>query len=269
MNTRTVGHGLACFALFSSGLLEGAPRTFSRPLSTDRPDATESPYTVEAGRWQCEVEAFRWTRDSEDGVRDETWTAGEFNLKLGLAANADLQLVVDPYVRVRSSSDSGRTTMQGVGDTTVRLKMNLAGNEDAPLAYGVMPFVKLPTARRGLGNRDVEGGVIFPVAFELPQGWNAGLMGEFDLVRNEADTGYKGVIVATATVSREIAPGLGMFFELVNEAGSSRSSSWATSFNTGVTYGITTDLQLDAGINVGPTDAADDFAGFGGLSVRW
>ena len=37
-----------------------------RPLSTDRPDTTESAYTVDAGHFQFEMEMAAFTRDGGD-----------------------------------------------------------------------------------------------------------------------------------------------------------------------------------------------------------
>ena len=37
----------------------------------------------------------------------------------------------------------------------------------------MMPFIKSPTNQDGLGNTSVEGGVIFPLAVELPWGLRA------------------------------------------------------------------------------------------------
>lgn len=242
---------------------------FSRDLSTDRPDATESPYTVEVGRWQAEIEPLRWSTDREDDVRVDTFVAGAVNLKYGLTESSDLQLILEPYVRARVRSGGTAQTFDGIGDTVVRLKINLQGNDTAGLAWGLMPFVKLPTASNDLGNGNLEGGLILPIAFDLNERWGCGLMAELDLVRNEADNGYRTAIVTTATVATEIAPGLGLFLELANEATGGDSSDWAASFNTGCTFALSPDRQLDAGVNLGLTDAAEDFAVFMGFTSRW
>lgn len=96
-----------------------------RPLATDRPDRTESPYAVPAGRWQVELDLASFTRDRADGVRNETLSLAPFNLKRGIARDTDLQLIVAPYVRQRAD---GRT-VDGIGDLTVRLKQNLVSDD--------------------------------------------------------------------------------------------------------------------------------------------
>lgn len=249
--------------------LTAATEPFQRDLSTDRPDATESPYTVERARWQIEAEAVRWSRDTEAGVQVETLVLGATNFKYGLTDSSDLQIVVEPAVRQRIRIGSRRETVSGFGDTIVRLKHNLAGNDGGSHAFGIMPFIKLPTADRALGNGNVEGGLIVPYAGTLPNGWGFGLMGEIDVVRNASDTDYEPAFLATATIAGEIAPNVGLFLELVNESREFDPSNWATTFNTGLTLACSDNLQLDGGINVGLTDEAEDLAVFFGVSARW
>jgi hypothetical protein len=44
------------------------------------------------------------------------------------------------------------TRLAGVGDTFARLKINLRGDDGCAVALALLPYVKLPTARAGLGN---------------------------------------------------------------------------------------------------------------------
>ena len=56
------------------------------------------------------------------------------------------------------------------------------------------------------------------------------------------------------------------FFSLVStESG----SEWAGSVDFGLTYTLTENLQLDAGVNLGITRAADDLNVFTGISYRF
>src|SRR4029434_324882 len=78
-------------------LFNPTPRELMREMSTDRPDTTESPYTVDAGHYQIEMSFFDYGRDRADGARTETWTFGAMNLKAGLLNNVDLQIVFNSY----------------------------------------------------------------------------------------------------------------------------------------------------------------------------
>ena len=62
---------------------------------------------------------------------------------------------------------------------------------------------------------------------------------------------------------------LGFYVELFNSVSNERHSAWIATFDFGFTYAVTRDIQLDAGMNIGLTDAADDFNPFIGLSMRY
>jgi len=253
-------------------LFNRTPESQLRDLTTDRPDLTESPYTVDAGWVQVEMDVFAYGRDHDklDGA-DLKATALSFaniNLKFGLTSNVDLQTVIEPYTRVRVNDriSGTRDRVSGFGDITSRLKINFWGNDGGGTAFAVMPFVKWPTNQHGLGNKSVEGGLIAPLAVELPGGWGMGLMTEFDVVRNEADTGYAMDWVNTATFSHDIAGKLGGYVEIATNL--TRGRDLAT-FDCGLTYGVNAHLQLDAGANFGLTRATEDHVVFTGVSFRF
>ena len=77
-------------------LLDPVPRQAMRPLSTDRPDQTESAYSVDAGHAQFEFEVAKATFGtvSADGDRSgRELVLGGVNAKVGLTPRTDLQWV--------------------------------------------------------------------------------------------------------------------------------------------------------------------------------
>ncbi|CAN0484373.1 unnamed protein product, partial [Phaeothamnion confervicola] len=125
-------------------LAEPTPNDAVRAMSTDRPDKTESPFTVDAGHVQLETDLVSYTRDSEHGATTRTVDILPFNVKIGLAHDTDLQIVYGASSRARMKGAGIDTTNSGSGDVTVRLKHNLWGNDGGITALAVMPFVKLP-----------------------------------------------------------------------------------------------------------------------------
>ena len=248
------------------------PESLLRDLSTDRPDLTESPYTVDAGWWQLEMDLVAHTRDHDkSGGSDLKATAlsiANINLKIGLTSKIDLQTVIESYtsVKVRDLISGTSAEIKGFGDITSRLKINFWGNDGGTTAFALMPFVKWPTNQHGLGNKSVEGGLIVPLAIELPGGWGMGLMTELDIVRNDTDTGYTTDWLNTVTVSHDLTEKLGFYVELTHLT--TRGPSIAT-FDCGLTYGVSKHVQLDAGANIGLTKATEDLTLFVGLSRRF
>src|SRR3954463_15677745 len=78
-------------------LFNPTPRDQMREMSTDRPDTTESPYTVDAGHFQLEMSFAEYTYNHDDGVRTHALDVTPMNFKIGLLNNVDLQIVFTPY----------------------------------------------------------------------------------------------------------------------------------------------------------------------------
>jgi hypothetical protein len=243
-------------------LFHPTPNSLLREMSTDRPDVTESPYSVDAGHLQIEMDVVAYGRDRHTLERDgggESWSFAHTNVKLGLTNWADLQVVVPVHHHIRGGP-------KGFGDLIVRFKANLWGNDGGDTAFAVMPFIKLPTADEGLGNDEVEGGIIIPFAAALPNDWSFGAMLEIDFLDDEGG-GRKTDFVTSFTFSHAIAGDLGGYVEFVSTAGT--DTDWAATFNTGLTYGVSENFQLDAGVNLGLTRSAEDVTTFLGFSYRY
>ena len=228
-------------------------------MATDRPDTTESPFSVKPGHWQFEMETV--SVSLEGHTQTEDW--GSVNIKYGLSFHTDIQLVTPAW-----HSGDGE---DGWTDTELRFKWNLAGREhydgaaaNGPFAFALMPYVKLPTASRELGNGDVEGGLIIPMALtNAPLAW----MVQADVIRNEADDGYTGALTFSATTGFDLSPRLSAFVEGVATLPLEGDSE--TYLNSGLVFEMNKNWFLDAGVNVGLNRAAEDARFFTGMSFRF
>jgi len=280
MNTRFVqaiaiailcGLALCARAADKSGytLFNPTPRDQMREMSTDRPDVTESANTVDAGHFQAELSLVEWTHDEAGGVEADQINALPMNLKLGLLNNVDLQLVLDPYVNVRVKVEGGGSARtDGFGDTQLRVKINLWGNDSGDTALALMPYIKFPTASDDLGNDHVEGGLIVPFSIALPAEFELAAMAEFDVLRDDEDDGYGWGILHTVSLSRGLTDQLGAFVEYIGFAPSDLGMGYQAAVGAGLTYALTPDLQLDAAATIGISDSAEDFNLRIGLSFR-
>jgi hypothetical protein len=242
-------------------LFNPTPRDQMREMSTDRPDTTESPYSVDAGHVQIETTLFGFAKDG--GV--ESYSFGETNFKLGLTNRTDLQLVVPFYERQEGGEDDD----DGFGDLEVRWKWNLWGNDGGDTALALMPFVKAPTASHDLGNDKVEGGLIVPFAVTLTERAGLIFMVEFDIVHDDVGGGYEMDFVNSVSFGFDLTDRLGCYLEFVSVATTREDASWEGYADAGLTFAVNDDFVLDAGVVVGVNDAAEDFAPFVGFSVRF
>jgi hypothetical protein len=259
-------------------LADPTPRELWRGLETDRPDVTESPRTVDAGAVQLEMSFVEWTRDSEDGERVDSFAIAPFNLKLGLLNNTDLQFVLTPYLY---DDPSPGESVSGLGDLTLRLKVNLWGNDgdvggwESGTALAIMPFITLPTADDALAGGDiaadhVQGGIIIPFAMDLPREFTLGLMAEFDFVYDAEEDAYRTDFVHTAALGRDLFGELGGYVEYIGVAPIDSGLDYQASLGTGLTYALSPNAQLDAGAIFGLTESdTDDLTLFAGFSLRF
>jgi hypothetical protein len=160
-----------------------------------------------------------------------------------------------------------RLTASGFGDVTTRLKINFWGNDGGPTAFAAMPFVKWPLSASEVRNGETEGGIIIPLAMELPSGWGMGAMTEIDFV-SDGGGGHDTEWVNSITFSRDLTERLGGYVEFVSVHGSATGFDWLAQFDVGLTYALSPNAQLDCGCNFGLTDSAPDYQPFIGLSLR-
>ncbi len=268
--TATTTHAHAAPDKSAFNLFNPTPRELWRDLSADRPDATESPCTVDAGAIQLELSFFEYAYDShnDDANAVETWTIGaDTNVKFGLLHNMDIQFITSLYSEERSEPDAGPTsTLSGFSDLTVRLKVNFWGNEGGKTALGLLPFITIPTGT-SLSTDKVAGGIALPFSWLISEQLNLGLMAEIDLIYDDGEDNYDVGFLHTAVLGFEIIGPLGGYVEYVGNAVS--DGDYEASFSTGLTHGVTENLILDVGMLVGLTRASDDFTVFTGMTIRF
>lgn len=230
-----------------------------RALSTDRPDTTESPYSVDEGRWQIEMEIAAWTLDGGDLAAR---SFAETNVKYGLSASSDLQLVIPTYTQEINGDE-------GFGDIQIRFKHNLWGNDEGDRALAIMPYLKLPTARGDLGNGHLEGGLILPFAFEGAAGWSIGCMGQVDMVSDEDGSGVMAEALVSVAAGHDLTDRTAMFIELAGLFSPEGSEEHEAYFNSGFTWMQSDMLQWDLGLRVGLNSASDELTPFFGVSQKF
>ena len=256
-------------------LFNPTPRQLMREMSTDRPDKTESPFTVDAGHFQVEADILSYAYDRHNtdfsNTRVESVSIAPVNLKAGLCNNVDFQLVIETYTSVRAHDVSSGAVQKnrGFGDIIPRVKWNIWGNDGGATALALMPFVKVPTNQDDLGNNSVEGGVIIPFAAQLPYDWGIGLMTEFDFNRDSVRSGHHAEFIHSITFSHEIVDNLAGYVEFFSLVSAETGSDWVGTVDIGITYALSEDIQLDGGVNIGVTRSADDINPFLGISWRF
>lgn len=245
-----------------------------RDLTTDRPDTTESPFTVDAGHIQFESTLFGHARSrpDADGIVTDSYEFGTTNLRVGVTDRFEVNVVWQPYGIV-DRLDGGPSD-RGIGSVDLRAKLNLWGN-DGPArpgdtALALLPFVTLPTDRNnGIGARYVEFGMIVPLAIDLGDGLGLGVNGAVNFTRDGDDRTYDASVLTSASLAYGWTETLGSYAEVVWEFSRGDPLGDIVSLNTGLTFALDENWQLDLGVNAGATRAADRISSFLGISARF
>ena len=246
------------------GMGLAAGESVLRDLEADRPDATESPVTVDAGHFQVETGLLAWGRNRDGGVRSEWWSAGETNLKYGLNECMDLQLVLSPWVQERERG-AVVSDAEGFGDMELRLKWNLWGNDGGETALAVMPYVKVPVFT-AVSNDHWEGGVIVPLAWRTGETWSVAFQVEGAWVYDEDDGDMDVELSHTAVVGADLGERLGGYLEYLGVAG---DHDYEAYLSGGLTWALSDFRQLDIGAVAGLNDAAEDLTVFSGITMKF
>jgi hypothetical protein len=211
---------------------------------------------VDAGRLQIESDVFNMTEDRGEGLTTTTWLFTNPTLKLGLTDTLDAELNVAPYVsvRVRDRADGARSQTAGVGDLFLRLKWNLVGENGGAVSLAISPYLKVPTAKLGVGNGAMEGGVIAPVSLNLPANWSLVIDPELDIAKNSADDGRhfntSGLLSLSRGVSKTVTVSVEVWTDTDFDPSGFRTQ---VSADVGLAYipARSPNWQFDGGVNFG------------------
>ncbi|MDO7854456.1 transporter [Hymenobacter convexus] len=229
------------------------PRNRLRELQPDRPGVTESPFTVDAGHFQLEMDALRLINsgsDTDDHNR-ELHLAYSM-LKLGLSRRTDLQLEVPFYSVAKqrpSDADDWQERHAGFGDVTVRVKHNFVGDDQqGTFAMSVIGYVRLPSGG-AVGDGGAAYGVTLPVDIELSDQANLEAQVETDLnYDRESGQRYMRFVPSTA-LEYDFTEKVGLVTEVV-ALWNTEQRRWLASTNIAPIFKLTPNLQLDLGTHL-------------------
>ncbi|GAC1572289.1 MAG: transporter [Sphingomicrobium sp.] len=236
-------------------------------LCTDRPTKASSACTVPKGMVQFETDGVNWSKLNIDGVRTDTILYTNPTMKYGLTDSTDIEASIAPYETIRTRDIIGVSKVGGVGDLYLRVKQRLSSS-DAKAQFALIPYLKIPTAKTGLGNRKVEGGLVGTGAFTLPNDYSLTVTPEIDYLENANVNGHHVQIVGAFNVGKTLSPKLTAYAELwtardYDPAGHVRQYS----ADFAVAYLASPLLQLDAGTNLGLNRATPGIQVYVGVST--
>jgi len=258
-------------------LFNPTPDDQVRAMTTERPSKTDSPFSLDAGHVQIETNLAAYVRneDSIGGTNTDTrqrYLGGATNLRIGLLDNTDIQIISDLYreITVKDKTTRESSRRQGFGDTQVRVKVNLMGNDpSSKFSLGVIPYVKIPTNQDDIGNDRYEGGIGLPFNINFNGGWSFGGMTQYNLISQPDLDGYDSAYANSVVVGKSVTDKMGVYAELYTFRADQSGAHWQNSADFGTVYSVTDNFKVDANIHLGISDAADDTNIFVGTAYRF
>lgn len=239
------------------------------PICTDRPTKANAVCTVPVGQWQLEGSAVAWSQTKAGGTETDVLVLGSSVVKLGLSDRSDLQIGLTPYIRSTIEAGGLKSRVSGFGDLIVRYKHRLTA-DDAAVEVGLIPFVKLPTADRDIGNGKVEGGLAVPISLATGSPVTVVFGPELDLLADADGDGHHAALVNLVNLSAPIGSGLTIYGELWTMTNFDPADTVTlASADAALTYLVSGNFQLDAGANFGLNRNSADIELYAGISLRF
>jgi hypothetical protein len=259
-------------------LFNPTPAGQLREMETDRPDKTDDPLTIDAGHLQIETGVFDYDDYQDhyknDNAREEALEFGDFDFRLGVLNNLELDAEVSSYNFVRTTDyiTNQSTRQNGVGDLVVGGKLNFWGNDDSEdvwdTALGLEPEFKIPTARQDIGNGHPEIFIGVPFMVNLPAKFTLTAETTVSWERNSTDngdvTGWQNALSLDRVFSK-----FDVYLEYWSHVSTQRHLEAQQTLDVGFTYPLADNVIVDTGVNFGLNRASDTIEWTAGVTVRF
>ena len=241
-----------------------------RDLCVDRPGKGTSACTIDAGHFQIEADIFNGTFAGSD----RTDIYANPTIKFGVTDDIDVELNFVPFVQIRTKvgSTGATTTLSGVGDLFLRAKFDILGNGGGDFAFVLEPYAKLPTARDGIGNGAVEGGLLVPMALDLGDSWSVSATLEADILKDAGDDRRHLALSNVVGINRSVSGGVSLsaeFWESTDFDPAGGAQQYSLDCAAAWQPAGEPDLQFDGGANFGLNNSTPDLQGYVGVSRRF
>lgn len=259
-------------------LFNPTPVDQMRDMDMDRPDKTNTPHTIDAGHLQIETGFFDYVyyRDQYQGANSRTDAVdfGQFNFRLGILNNLELNAVINSYDLYQTSDFAANQTVRqnGFGDTVVGGKLNLwgddTGDQNLSTALAIQPQFKIPTAREDIGNGHPELFVIVPFTMNATPDLQVNFQTTASWERSVNNSSYVAGWANTAEIDYNFTEKFDMYLEYWAHVTTEDHQEAQQTLDIGAKYAVTSNLALDTAVNLGLNKASPTVEWVAGVSLR-
>ncbi len=229
------------------------------PLVTDRPDFTESAFTVDPGRFQVEL-GYTYLDQGEV----TTHAFGELLARVGILRRLEARVGLNSF----AVSNSPDRSVQGLEDVSIGVKAGLyeppAGESGLLPVTALIIGVTVPTGSDAIDAADgVQPGAILALAWTLTSRLSLG--GNLGWRYGSVPGDRYHELRSSASLGLGIADRLGGFVEWYGIYPESPGGPVRHVIDSGLAYLISSDVQIDAriGVDLASSSDTDWFTGIG------
>lgn len=240
------------------------------PICAARPGKSTPACTVPAAHFQLEAGLADWSLRKAGEDRDASLAIGETTFKYGLSDRSDIEVDVTPWQHSTSRAGGSHDRASGFGDVTIGYKQQLTAG-DAAAQLAVLPVMKIPTARRSLGNGKWEAGLLVPIGISIARSpLSIGLTPELDWAADGDGHGHHAAMAQVISLGWAANDKLALSAELWGQWDwDPDGTGKQVSADGSVAYLVRDNIQLDAGANLGLNRQTPDIEVYTGVSARF
>jgi len=212
---------------------------YSQNIITDRPDQTESSSAIGKGDIQIETGILLGFSGEEGSLSERQILAPTTLFRLGVVKGLELR-VVNQFESVRVNG----TTVDGISDWEVGVKVQLLQNENVNTEIALLSHLVVPTGSSGLSNEDFGTVNKLCLSHEINEQLGLG----YNLGYNYFGTG-KGDLTYSLALGISLSDKAGVYIEPYGEL--AEFDDFSLNVDAGVTYFLKENLQADLSFGTG------------------
>ncbi len=241
-----------------------------KSMTTERPSKTSSSFTIDAGHMQIESTFYSLTKNNDKGVKTSSSEFGSTMFRLGLTESSEFSLVTSALIFEKTQSAESQRNVKAHGDTLLRMRYNLFGNNpDSGSSFAMIPYVKIPTNDKKIGNDYYEGGLKSQYDSKLNDDYSISYLFEVMGIKKSDNSSYIPAFSNAFDFGKYLNSKAYLYVEIASFKSTEKHSSAKNNLDFGLIYQVTANFTLDVVTNFGISKAADDFNFITGGSYRF
>ncbi len=249
------------------------PAEKMRPMTTERPSRTISSYIIDVGHLQVETTLYTLVRDTQKTKRTKQQFA--FNgttLRLGVTEDSEVSVVLPSMIwqKTRDVADGSRSNIRTHDDTIIRFKKNIFGGDPTKNggSLALMPYLKIPTAGKNLGNDSYEGGLRTHYDHNFDQ-YSISYLFDVADVEKTSGLGRTAWFGNVFDVGKNFTADFYAYTEFASYKRWEEGTAAKNYLDFGTIYKLDKNTTVDVVVNFGVSKAADDFILVTGFAHRF